>query len=215
MLQRARGKVDSKKMALWRGIAAILVIACCATGSVVWILRHRIAEPASARNGVAQSGVPRANVNPPGVARVQQQDTGSSAKLSGSTSAESAASPNRPDLSEEEIALVDKYSHEGLSRALLEAQNAYVTAKPEESAEADRRYLLILNLIAKLDPPPAPQPPALEKRRAEYLEALPVEEARVAALPPAERAAELEQFKETFFKDFDEVIPQPTPGAHK
>jgi hypothetical protein len=113
----------------------------------------------------------------------------------------SAAPP--PDLTEEEFALLDRYSAEGLSRAAAEAQNAYTTARPAEAAEADRRYLLLLNLIAKLDAPPAAPPPEVAARQRAYLDALPAEEAHLAGFPAEERAAKLEEFKATFFADVD------------
>jgi hypothetical protein len=110
-------------------------------------------------------------------------------------------------LSSEELAILDRYTFEGLDRAMAEADNAVMLAAPAQQEAAMRRYLLIANLEAKLTPSPAPPEPEVlaqqttdQVQRQAYLQALPAEEAKLAQLTEAERDEQLMLFKMRFFK---------------
>lgn len=187
-----------------------LSLGVLAVGGVTWFVSGRTEEARSAGEQAAKSkpGPPPKSPelrygSPPKVDRAR-----SAAEVAHERMPAPPPVARPPGLTGEEVALLDHYGPEGLRRALAEAQNAYVTAKPSEAAEADRRYLQLLNLIAKMDAPPEPPSPELVTRQREYLEALPAEEARLADLPPEERAARLDEFKSRFFADLQTSVTQ-------
>lgn len=121
--------------------------------------------------------------------------------------------PLPENLTEEETALLERYTREGLPRVAAEAMNLAQTGRPAEAAEAHRRYTAILNLIAKVDPPPEAVSPEIQERQKAYSEALPAEEARLADLPEADRERELSLFKYAFFEDLLKNQPTANAGA--
>jgi hypothetical protein len=105
-------------------------------------------------------------------------------------------------LTAEERELLTRYGAEGLGTAIAEADRALALADPAvraETAEADRRYLLLLNLAAKLAPPPTAAEPAALERQRDYLAQRAREAAALSQLPEAQREQRLADFKDRFF----------------
>jgi hypothetical protein len=101
--------------------------------------------------------------------------------------------------SDEELALLEKYSAEGLHRAVIDAEQAYLQATPQNRREAQQHYNLTLNLVAKLSPPLPEKPKEVEATFQEYQRRLKQEENRLAKLSPAEAQRVRAQIKEELF----------------
>jgi hypothetical protein len=102
-------------------------------------------------------------------------------------------------LSAEEEAVLREHGFEQLSRVIAQAEQAYVTASPAELAEADHRYLMLLNLAAKFTEP-GPEPSEDEKRaHSDYLRLVEARRRRLDKFDPNTRAARLQNEKEAFF----------------
>lgn len=106
------------------------------------------------------------------------------------------------DLTDEERGVLRDHSIDDLGRLTAEADHALVTATDAERPEAQRRYDMLLNLGAKVlvDRAPAPRPEVIQRQQ-EFLRVLPAERQKLDRLPPAERDARLDAFKEKFFRD--------------
>ena len=190
--------VNSKSKAAWAAAAAAVIAAL----GVAWFVTRestppRPQEPAGATAAGATPVVPL----PESAHRASHLPAAQQPTRDYANERREPVPFVRPDtLTAEEGAILDQYGREGLPQAAAEAQNAYVTARPGDEAEADRRYLLILNLVGKLDPP-GDDVPGVTVRQAAYLAALPAEQARLANVPEAERNRRLYEFKAAFLEE--------------
>lgn len=114
------------------------------------------------------------------------------------------------ELSEEEQSVLREHSLEELPHLIAQAEQSYREASAVDRSEAQRRYLLLLNLAAKVVPDDGPNPSeALVARQQEYLAARESAQQRIAHLSQAEQQKRLGAFKETFFRDLVESESVP------
>lgn len=152
------------------------------------------AEPASAK----EQSAPRYRVErreaPSGVAvEVVRQDTEDAALAE---FAEMAVVP----LSPEEKALLAEAREDDFGALIARAERDFLHATPETREALERRYLLALNLSAKLAPVETPEPDARARAvQARYLEALAIEQEKWVGRSPDEQRHLQDAFKDDFF----------------
>ncbi len=102
-------------------------------------------------------------------------------------------------LTPEEEDVLRHHPAEDLSRLIAGAMNAYRNADDAHRAEADRRYLMLLNLAAKFESDHVTATPQEIQAERDYVKAAAAKKAAWQKLPPAERAERQSEFKHLFF----------------
>lgn len=127
-----------------------------------------------------------------------------------SSNDENTATGAAPELSEEEQSVLRDHSLDELPHLIAQAEQSYREARAADRSEAQRRYLVLLNLASKVVANDGPSPSeALVARQQQYLAARESEQQRIAQLPPAEQQKRLAAFKENFFRDLTESENAP------
>ncbi len=103
-------------------------------------------------------------------------------------------------LTPEEEDVLRHHPPEDLSQLIAGAMQAYVHADDAHRAEADRRYLMLLNLAAKLESDRVSATPAEIHTQHDYLNAVAAKQAAWQQLSPPQRAERESEFKYQFFQ---------------
>jgi hypothetical protein len=104
-------------------------------------------------------------------------------------------------LTPEEEALLKAEPVDDPGELVARTERDFRQATPETREEKERRYLLALNLAAKLAPRETPGPDVQAREaQARYLQALAAEQAKWAGRPPDEQRRLQDAFKDDFFR---------------
>lgn len=104
-------------------------------------------------------------------------------------------------LTPEEEALLHAERVDDPGELVARTERAFLQATPETREEKERRYLLALNLAAKLAPRESRGPDTRAREaQARYLQALAAEQAKWAGRPPDEQRRLQDAFKDDFFR---------------
>lgn len=104
-------------------------------------------------------------------------------------------------LTPEEQALLQAERVDDPGELVARTERDFRQATPQTREEKERRYLLALNLAAKLAPRVAPEPDApAREAQARYLQALAAEQAKWAGRSPEEQRRLQDAFKDDFFR---------------
>ena len=106
-------------------------------------------------------------------------------------------------LTPEETQLLKLHSPENLTTAIIETEQAYLTADDDSGREIYKKYVALLNLRAKLEPPP--DTPTMTERQIEhyrrYDQAIAARRAELSRLPEEEASALRSSIKEEIFRE--------------
>jgi hypothetical protein len=179
-------------MKLTKGSGLLFLSASFLAGGATWWLRS-FAKPEAAEVAVTSAVTRQASSSerpPPSVLAPGRPEPAGTA--SGAPDAVPAGkSLSAPTLSAEEAEVLSNHSPDELGQLIARAEDAYRKAGLRARLEAERRYVMLLNLAAKVQDAPSPPPDERElELQAQYREIEPT-------LDPAERAA----FKEEFFRE--------------